>query len=73
MKPADRPLDQPHIGRLAPSHPAYQAILAAHRGALAADEPGYEDPVTGMFVFTSTALLDHGACCESGCRHCPFV
>jgi hypothetical protein len=73
MRPADRSLDQPHPDRLSPWDPAYEAILAAHRAALAAEEPGYEDPVTGMFVFTAAALLDHGECCGSGCRHCPYV
>lgn len=73
MEAAGRPLDEPHPERLAPSHPAYREIIAAHRAALDADEPGYEDPVTGMFVFTAAALLEHGTCCGSGCRHCPYL
>jgi hypothetical protein len=48
-------------------------VLAAHAAALAAGEDGYVDPRTGYFVFTAQYLADNGACCESGCRHCPYV
>jgi hypothetical protein len=48
------------------------AITAAHDAAVAAGEPGYLDPETGFFVFTAAALAANGACCESGCRHCPY-
>lgn len=34
---------------------------------------GYEDPGTGLFVQTAAHLLRRGSCCESGCRHCPYV
>ena len=27
----------------------------------------------GLFVFTSEFLRKRGYCCESGCRHCPYV
>jgi hypothetical protein len=50
-----------------------QAIRAAHDAAVAAGEPGYLDPDTGFFVFTSVALAERGACCGSGCRHCPYT
>lgn len=73
MEPADRPLEQPHPDRLSPARPDYAAILEAHRVALAAGEAGYEDPTSGLFVFTAQALVDQGDCCESGCRHCPYV
>lgn len=46
--------------------------MAAHDRAVAAGEPGYADPATGAFVFTAPALLERGACCGSGCRHCPW-
>jgi uncharacterized protein DUF5522 len=26
-----------------------------------------------FMVFTKTYLLKRGWCCESGCRHCPYV
>jgi hypothetical protein len=48
------------------------AIMRAHDAAVAAGEPGYADPETGWFVFTAVALREQGACCGSGCRHCPF-
>jgi hypothetical protein len=47
-------------------------IAAAHDRAVAAGEPGYLDPDTGFFVFTSAALAARGECCGSGCRHCPY-
>src|SRR6478735_3286815 len=73
VQPSDRALDQPHPSRLDPSAPSYARILDAHRAALAAGDSGYEDPVTGLFVFTAQALIDQGECCDSGCRHCPYV
>jgi hypothetical protein len=48
------------------------AIDRAHAAAVAAGEPGYLDPETGYFVFTAATLLARGACCGSGCRHCPY-
>jgi hypothetical protein len=68
--PEDRRL--PHPERLAPSHPHYRAIVAAHETALACGDDGYLDPVTGYFVFTAAAHWARGSCCRSGCRHCPF-
>jgi hypothetical protein len=47
-------------------------ILAAYSAASAAGEAGYLDPVTGLFVFTAAYLATRGACCDSGCRHCPY-
>jgi hypothetical protein len=45
---------------------------ARHEEAVAAGEPGYQDPATGNFVFTAVTLLERGYCCGSGCRHCPW-
>ena len=70
---ADRPLDQPHPDRLAADHPDRAEILAAHAAALAADQPGYLDPGTGLFVLTAGFLAARGTCCGRGCRHCPYV
>lgn len=70
---ADRPLAQPHPSRLAPSHPAYADILAAHEAAMAAGQAGYVDPVTGFFVMTAQTHATRGICCDNGCRHCPYV
>ena len=72
-EPAARPLDRPHPSRLPEDHPQRDAILAAHADALAAGEPGYLDPATGLFVMTAAYLLERGTCCDSGCRHCPYV
>jgi hypothetical protein len=48
------------------------AVDEAHRAAIAMGAPGYEDPVTGYFVFTAAELVARGECCDSGCRHCPY-
>jgi hypothetical protein len=68
-----RDLDEPHPDRLAPDHPRRAEILAAHRAAVDAGEPGYLDPDTGLFVLTAAELLARGSCCDRGCRHCPYV
>jgi len=68
-----RSLFEPHPSRLDPHHPQRVAILAAHAEAVAAGRDGYTDPVTGYFVFTAAYLASTGQCCESGCRHCPFI
>ena len=67
------PLAVPDPGRLDPARPDHQAILAAHGRALAAGEDGYLDPATGWWSFTAAYLWDRGTCCDSGCRHCPYV
>ena len=73
MRLADRPLTEPHPSRLPPDHPRRADVLAAHARALDAGEAGYRDPATGLFVFTAGYLADRGTCCDSGCRHCPYV
>jgi hypothetical protein len=35
-------------------------------------DAGYLDPTSGLFVQTARTLCSWGACCEQGCRHCPF-
>ena len=70
---ADRPLTEPHPARFASDHPHRAAILAAHDRALAAGADGYVDPTTGLFVFSASFLADRGTCCDTGCRHCPYV
>jgi Family of unknown function (DUF5522) len=67
------PLAVPDRGRLDPARDDYGAILAAHRLALEAGEDGYLDPATGWFCFTAAYLWRRGSCCDSGCRHCPYV
>jgi hypothetical protein len=70
---ADRPLSQPHPDRLAPSDPAYEQAIRAHDEALSSGEDSYADPATGFVVLTAAYLVRRGYCCESGCRHCPYV
>jgi hypothetical protein len=70
---ADRPLTEPHPARLDVDRPDRPAILAAHVRALDAGADGYVDPSTGLFVFTAAYLADRGTCCDTDCRHCPFV
>ena len=70
---APRPLDEPHASRLRTDHPNRVAIIAAHRDALQNGEDGYLDPVSGLFVFTAAYHAARGTCCDSACRHCPYV
>jgi hypothetical protein len=68
----NRSFDQPHPARFAASEPGYEVSMNAHREALERGEPGYVDPISGNFVFTAQYLAGR-ACCECGCRHCPYV
>ena len=68
-----RGFDEPHPDRLPDTHPHRALILAVHRAAIDAGEPGYLDPLTGLFVLTAAELAARGTCCDSGCRHCPYV
>lgn len=72
-KRSPRPLDEPHPDRLPLDQPRRQEILAAHRAAMVRGDPGYTDPDTSLFVLTAAYLADRGTCCESGCRHCPYL
>lgn len=70
---ASRPLTEPAADRLATDHPRRAEILAAHAAALAAGDQGYLDPETGRYVLTAARLVVNGECCDSGCRHCPWL
>jgi hypothetical protein len=72
-KRAARPLDEPHPSRLARDNPDYDEIGRRHREAMARGDDGYIDPSTGLFVFTAAYHVARGHCCDSGCRHCPYV
>ena len=68
------PLLAPHPARLDRRRRGdFVAIMDAHHGALLRGETGYPDPRTGLWVLTARTLWIRGACCEQGCRHCPFV
>jgi Family of unknown function (DUF5522) len=70
---ASRPLEAPHASRLRVDHPRRAEIIAAHTDALRNGDDGYNDPATGLFVFTAAYLAARGTCCDSACRHCPYV
>ena len=70
---ADRSLAEPHPDRLSPDNPAYAEIIRAHTEALRAGADTYVDPRSGLTVLTAGFLARRGSCCESGCRHCPYV
>ena len=70
---ADRPLAEPHPDRLAPDDPAYPQIIEAHAAALRAGADTYVDPRSGLTVLTTGYLARRGFCCDSGCRHCPYL
>jgi len=50
-----------------------QACLTASPGVTSDGPDSYRDPVTGYQVFTAAYHLRRGSCCESGCRHCPWI
>lgn len=66
-------IELPHPARLAPDHRLRPQILAAHAGAVAAGQDTYRDPATGYSVLTAKFLADRGTCCDTGCRHCPYL
>lgn len=43
-----------------------------HSDACARGLATYPDPATGYEVMTADFLRRRGACCSSGCRHCPY-
>jgi hypothetical protein len=64
---------RPHPSRCDPSREDYNDIIIAHETAVRNEESWYRDPRTGLMVLTVVAHLARGTCCESGCRHCPFL
>jgi hypothetical protein len=63
----------PHPRRLSEHHPQRGEILRRHAAEQERGMPTYADPVSGFSVFTADFLASRGYCCESGCRHCPYV
>ena len=63
----------PHPRRLALSHPQRGEMLRRHATALESGAPVYTDPHSRLSVFTAEFLARRGYCCESGCRHCPYL
>jgi hypothetical protein len=69
----DEYLERAHPHRLSDRHPLFSEITARHSDAVARGEPCYDDPATGLTVFTAQFLAERGYCCDSACRHCPYV
>ncbi|MDQ1434174.1 MAG: hypothetical protein QOF59_990 [Actinomycetota bacterium] len=46
--------------------------VRAHAEAIERGDEIYVDPITGYVVLTEATLRARGACCGSGCRHCPY-
>ena len=67
------PVPRPHPSRCDPTRTDYAAIIAAHEHAVKTESPTYVDPTTGFVVLTVTTLTRRGQCCDSGCRHCPYL
>lgn len=63
----------PHPERLDPDRPDYVEVMDAHHAAILEGETGYVDPPSGLVALTARTLWERGACCESGCRHCPWI
>jgi hypothetical protein len=69
----DQHLERPHRFRLSPGDADFAEIMSRHSNAVSNGEPCYIDPTTGLSVFTAAFLADRGYCCDSGCRHCPYI
>jgi Family of unknown function (DUF5522) len=67
------PVPRPQPSRLDPGREDYEAIITAHECAVEEGRFTYEDPSTGLIVLTVIAHVARGTCCESGCRHCPYL
>jgi hypothetical protein len=72
-RPRPDAVERPHPSRFDPASPGHAAAMVAHRAAVAAGQPGYLDPSSGLFVLTAAEHLRRGSCCDRGCRHCPWV
>ena len=64
---------RPHPSRCDPHRADYDEIVRAHELAVSLGLPSYRDPASGLMVLCVTTHLVRGTCCDSGCRHCPFI
>ncbi len=62
-----------HPTRLSPAHAHFDEIVRRHESAVDRGVSAYADPTSGFSVFTARFLAERGSCCDSGCRHCPYV
>ena len=74
-QPAPIPEDllQPHPRRLPPDTPRYDELMALHASSVRRGGTKYRDPATGLWAMTALYLWEQGYCCDSGCRHCPYL
>jgi hypothetical protein len=68
-----RPLTAPHPARLDRGRADYDLVVRLHTSAMERGAATYTDPATGYEVFTAAWLAARGACCDAGCRHCPYL
>ncbi|MGH3732751.1 MAG: DUF5522 domain-containing protein [Acidimicrobiales bacterium] len=66
-------IPRPHPSRCDPARDDYEDIIQAHELAVTQGRSTYVDPSTGLVVLTVATHLDRGTCCDSGCRHCPYL
>lgn len=66
-------IESPIPARCSPKMRSFVEIMARHRRAIEQGLPAYQDPTSGLMVFTARFLADRNYCCSSGCRHCPYV
>ena len=66
-------LVKPIPRRLQGTHTHFVEIMSRHASAVETRLPCYQDPVSGLSVMTAEFLASRNYCCESGCRHCPYV
>lgn len=69
--PPERRIPAP--ARFSPEHPRFAEVIELHERSITLDTYGYRDPSTGLLVFSAKYLWDRGFCCDTGCRHCPYV
>lgn len=71
MKENEIPIPNPE--RLTSGSIFYEEIIKRHTDACIKGEDFYEDPATGYLVMTAFFLKERGSCCNTGCRHCPYL
>ena len=63
----------PHPDRLDPARSDYVEVMDAHHTAILEGKDRYVDPATGLVALTARTLWERRTCCQSGCRHCPWI
>lgn len=63
----------PAVEHFNPTEQNFTDCLFDHAHAVRSLQDSYLDRNTKLSVITSVRLLARGACCGSGCRHCPYI